>query len=108
IGIGVDLSGLTVDHFWVGLTLLGVGWNFLFIGATTLLTETYRSEERAKVQALNDFCVFTATAAGAFSAGALQFHIGWELMHYGALSLVVAALVALALIRRAARRPAVA
>ncbi len=108
IGVAVDLSGLTVNHFWIGLTLLGVGWNFMFVGATTLLTETYRPDERAKVQALNDFCVFSASATGAFSAGALQFHIGWEMMNYAVLPLVAVALLALLAIRHAARRPAVA
>jgi MFS family permease len=106
--LAVDLSGLTVAHFWTGLTLLGVGWNFMFVGATTLLTQTYRSEERAKVQAVNDLCVFSATALGAFSAGALQFHVGWAAMNWVVVPLIGAAVVALALGRRASRRPAVA
>jgi MFS family permease len=108
IGVAVDLGGLTVDHFWVGLTLLGVGWNFLFIGATSLLTETYRPEERGKVQALNDLCVFSATATGAFSAGALQFHVGWAAMNWGIAPLVLGAVVVLSLVRRPGRRAAVA
>ncbi|HNC05730.1 MAG TPA: hypothetical protein PLS38_05445, partial [Solirubrobacterales bacterium] len=56
--VGVTLAGVSVMHFWAGLLLLGVGWNFLYIGGTTLLTETHRPEERAKVQGGNDFLVF--------------------------------------------------
>jgi MFS family permease len=68
----VNLTGSSVTHFWVGLLFLGISWNFLFIGATTLLTETYLPEERAKTQALNDFAVFTTVAFSSLSAGALQ------------------------------------
>jgi len=106
--LAVDLSGVTVANFWVGLALLGVGWNFMFVGATTLLTETYRPEERAKVQAINDFCVFSATATAAFSAGALQYHVGWQVMNWGVAPLIAATVVGLLLVRRAHRRPAVA
>ena len=106
--LAVDLSGVAVVNFWIGLALLGVGWNFMFVGATTLLTETYRPEERAKVQAINDFCIFSASATAAFSAGALQFHVGWAAMNWGVAPLIGVTLVALLLIRRAARQPAVA
>ncbi|HUA51695.1 MAG TPA: MFS transporter [Candidatus Sulfotelmatobacter sp.] len=106
--LAVDLSGVAVMNFWVGLALLGVGWNFMFVGATTLLTETYRPEERAKVQAINDFCVFSGSATAAFSAGALQFHVGWSAMNWGVVPLITAAFVGLMLVRRAAPRPAVA
>ena len=54
----VALAGTAVGHFWLALILLGVGWNFGFIGATALVTETYRPEEKEKVQALNDFLIF--------------------------------------------------
>ena len=56
--IAIALAGTSVMHFWWALLLLGVGWNFLYIGGTTLLTETYRPEEKAKVQGSNDFLVF--------------------------------------------------
>jgi MFS family permease len=102
--LGIDLAGITVAHFWAGLAVLGVGWNFLFIGATTLLTETYRPDERAKVQAINDFCVFSATALAAFSAGAMQYHVGWAFMNYAIAPLVGVALVGLVLVRRAGPR----
>ncbi len=74
----VNLSGLEVAHFIGGLVLLGVGWNFLFIGGTTLLTETYLPEEKAKVQALNDFSVFGVTVITAFFSGALHSTLGWD------------------------------
>jgi MFS family permease len=108
VGLAADLAGQAVVHFWVGLVLLGVGWNFLFVGATTLLTETYRPEEKAKVQALNDLCVFSVTALAAFSAGALQFHFGWDMVNYGVVPLVVLALVGSLWLRRTAQRPAAA
>ena len=67
--VAVNLAGTEVAHFWAALTLLGVGWNFLFIGGTTLLTETYTESEKAKAQALNDFLVFTVITAASLSAG---------------------------------------
>ena len=58
----VDMTGLTVAHFWSGLVLLGLGWNFSFIGATTMVTQCHRAEERNKVQAFNDFLIFGSMA----------------------------------------------
>jgi MFS family permease len=81
--LAVNLAGSSVFHFWAALLLLGVSWNFLFIGATTLLTETYRPEERAKTQALNDFGVFTTVALSSLSAGALQSRYGWRTVNLG-------------------------
>jgi MFS family permease len=79
----VNLAGSSVFHFWSALLLLGISWNFLFIGATTLLTETYRPEERARTQALNDFAVFTTVALSSLSAGALQSRYGWRTVNLG-------------------------
>lgn len=90
----LNFSGSTVSHFWAALLLLGVGWNFMFIGGTSLLTETYRPEESAKSQALNDFVVFSAAACASFSAGALLHTLGWQLVNYAVLPLIVAALCA--------------
>lgn len=73
----IGLLGLSVAHFWIALVLLGIGWNFGFIGATALVTECYRPEERAKVQAANDFLVFGAVAAASFSSGGLLSAGGW-------------------------------
>jgi len=85
----INLVGTSVWHFWTALVLLGIGWNFLFIGGTTLLTETYRPEERAKTQALNDFMVFSATALASLSAGAMQHAFGWWRVNVGVIPLVL-------------------
>jgi len=87
-----NLSGIELLNFWGGLFAVGVGWNFMFIGGTTLLTETYRTEERSKVQALNDFCVFGTSAAASFLAGYLQSEVGWNAVNW-----VVAAPIVLTL-----------
>jgi MFS family permease len=78
----LGLSGITVWHFWAALALLGVGWNFGFIGATALVTDCYRPEERAKVQAANDFLIFGATATASFSSGTLLNTSGWDLVNW--------------------------
>lgn len=91
---GTDLAGLGFWNFWTGLVLLGLGWNFLYIGATSLLTETYRTEERAKVQGINDFLVFGTVAAASFVSSGLHNAFGWAAVNYGILPLVVLTLVA--------------
>jgi len=73
----VAISGVTVAHFWTALVLLGLGWNFAFIGATTMVTECHRPEERTKVQAFNDFLVFGSMAVSSFSSGQLLETVGW-------------------------------
>jgi MFS family permease len=73
----IGIAGTAIWNFWLGLTLLGVGWNFAFIGATTLVTQCHGPRERNKVQAFNDFLVFGAMAAGSFSSGLLLAHYGW-------------------------------
>jgi MFS family permease len=78
----VGLSGLGLTHFWLSLVLLGVGWNFGFIGATTMVTACHQPNERNKVQALNDFLVFGSVAASSFSAGKLLSVAGWETLNY--------------------------
>ncbi|MCZ6502396.1 MAG: MFS transporter [Gammaproteobacteria bacterium] len=65
-------------HYWWALVLLGIGWNFMFLGGTTLLTQTYRSSERFKVQALNDFIVFSMQAIAALSSGFILVQFGWS------------------------------
>jgi MFS family permease len=74
---GVGISGITLAHFWTGLVLLGVGWNFSFIGATALVTSCYWPNERNRVQAFNDFLVFGSMAVGSFSSGTLLAVFGW-------------------------------
>ena len=65
-------------HFWTALVLLGIGWNFAFIGATTMVTQCHRPQERNKVQAFNDFLVFGSMAVSSFSSGQLLEYFGWQ------------------------------
>ena len=93
---GINLAGIAEANFWAANALLGVGWNFLFVGATTLLTRTYAPEERAKVQALNDFMIFGTATFAAFSSGALLAGFGWttvQLAVMPAVALVAAAIL---------------
>jgi MFS family permease len=77
----VGLSGLTVGHFWTALVLLGLGWNFAFVGATTMVCDCHRPEERNKVQAFNDFLIFGSMAIGSFMSGSMLAHYGWYLVN---------------------------
>ena len=77
----VGLSGITVAHFWTALILLGVGWNFAFVAATTMVTDCHRPEERNKVQAFNDFLIFGSMAIGSFASGSMLAHYGWYLVN---------------------------
>ena len=108
VTIGIALSGVSVAHFWWSLVLLGVGWNFLYIGGTTLLTETYRPEERAKAQGANDQAIFIMMAVSSFSSGLTVTTAGWERVNLFALPLVAAVAVALAwfALRERARKAA--
>ena len=74
----VGLSGITAMHFWATLAILGIGWNFSFVGASALVLETHRPQERNKVQAFNDFLVFGMMAIGSFSSGQLLANYGWS------------------------------
>ena len=73
----VSIAGITLWHFWVGLVLLGVGWNFGFIGATAMVTQCHRPHERNQVQSFNDFLVFGSMAIGSFASGKLLALFGW-------------------------------
>ena len=78
VSIAIALSGVAVANFWWSLVLLGVGWNFLYIGGTTLLTETYRPEERAKAQGANEYAIFAMMALSSFFSGMIVTNAGWE------------------------------
>ena len=104
---GINLAGITEANFWAANALLGVGWNFLFIGGTTLLTTTYRPEERAKVQALNDFMIFGTATLSAFSSGALLAGAGWTAVQLTVMPFVAVAASAILWMRwSTARTPA--
>ena len=92
----VAVSGITFTHFGIALALLGVGWNFGFIGATALLAASHRPEERARVQGLNDFLVFGLVTIASFGSGALMAGIGWEAVNLAALPCLALAALALA------------
>ncbi len=80
--VAIALSGNAFLHFLSGLILLGVGWNFLFIGGTTLLTQAYRPSERAKTQAAHDFVMFAVVSLASFSAGGLLNGFGWAAVNW--------------------------
>jgi len=86
--IVIHLSGIGYLNFLSGLVLVGIGWNFLFTGGTTLLTQTYTPAEKAKVQGLNDFFIWGTISVGAVTSGAVQHSAGWS-----AVNLVMAPLV---------------
>jgi MFS family permease len=94
-GAAVALMGNQYAHFLAALVLIGIGWNFMYTGGTTLLTESYRPAEKARTQGANDAIMFTTMAVSSFSSGALVSSAGWEVMNYCALPLlaVVAAAV---------------
>jgi MFS family permease len=93
--IAIALAGVEVSNFWWSLVLLGVGWNFLYIGATTLLTETYRPEERAKAQGANETAIFVMMALSSFSSGMIVTNAGWDKVNYAAAPLIAVVVAAL-------------
>ena len=103
---GIGLSGITAMHFWATLIVLGVGWNFSFIGASALVLETHRPQERNKVQAFNDFLVFGMMAIGSFSSGQLLANYGWSAVNMVVFPPVVLGLAVLSLASWARRRKA--
>jgi MFS family permease len=97
VGAAVSgLMGIHFENFAIGLILLGLGWNFGYIGGTTMLTETYEPEEKNKAQGLNDFLVFTTTAVTSLMAGKLLAWFGWEGVNFAVFPMVVLALVMIA------------
>jgi MFS family permease len=107
----IGLSGITVLHFWGNLIILGIGWNFGFVGASALVLETHRPQERNKVQAFNDFLIFGTMALGSFSSGQLLAHFGWSavnLVVYPPVLLGLTVLMLASLARRRRRAQAIA
>jgi MFS family permease len=86
--IAVALAGISVAHFWWSLVLVGVGWNFLYIGGTTLLTTTYRPEERAKAQGANDQAIFIMMVLSSVTSGLTVTSAGWEQVNLVAAPLI--------------------
>ncbi|WP_186395843.1 MFS transporter [Stappia sp. TSB10GB4] len=92
----VGLTGLEVTQFWLALILLGVGWNFGFVGASALVLECHRPEEKTRVQSLNDFIVFGTMAFGSFLSGGLLTAYGWNAILWLSFVPLVFAFLALA------------
>ncbi len=103
---GIALSGVSVAHFWWAMFLVGVGWNFLYIGGTALLTDNCRPSEQAKTQGANDTCIFFTLALSSIFSGMLLERNGWETLNYLALPLAAVALGAVLWLMLKRRVPA--
>ena len=102
----IGLTGITAMYFWATLIVLGVGWNFSFVGASALVLETHRPQERNKVQAFNDFLIFGTMAVGSFSSGQLLANYGWSAVNMVVYPPVLLGLTVLTLASFARRRRA--
>lgn len=99
----VGLQGHHIMHYWWSMVLLGVGWNFLFVSGTTMLTQTYQPEERFKSQAVNDFGVFGASAMASLLAGSVLHAMGWEALLMSVIPALLAMLAAVIWLRTGGR-----
>ncbi|MEO8103947.1 MAG: MFS transporter [Betaproteobacteria bacterium] len=102
--LAIALSGVSVAHFWWSLVLLGIGWNFMYVGGSTLLTESYQPVEKARAQGLHDLLVYCTTATSSFSSGLLLKANGWAMLNFAAMPLLLlsaAATIWLVMRRRA-------
>jgi len=96
----IGLQGHSLLHYWWALVLLGVGWNFLYVGGTTLLTYTYSMAERFRAQAVNEFLVFGVSATASLLAGTVMFYFGWTTLMLVPIPILVAVTVALFWVRK--------
>jgi MFS family permease len=106
--IAIAVSGLEFEQFVIALFLLGVGWNFLFTGSTTLSLQTYTAEEKDRAQGALNFFIFATMAVTSFASGVLVTTRGWALLNYGSLlpvAVVGASLIWLSMVQR--HKPAV-
>ena len=106
--IGIALSGIEVMDFWLAMFLLGIGWNFTFTAATSLMTTAYTPAERAKTQGMMNQIVYTVVAIGALSSGALVHFFGWNWVNIGAMPLLLVAAAVMAWYIAVERKTAVA
>ena len=104
----VNLMGIDFMNFFIANVLVGLGWNFTYVGGSTLLTRTYRPEERAKVQASHDFLVYLTTAVAAGLSGLLQAQAGWAVINIAAIPLMLIVATAALWLARRERRAAAA
>ena len=96
----VGLQGHSYMHYWYALVLLGVGWNFLYVGGTSLVTRTYRLEERFRAQAVNEFCVFGTSASASLLAGTIIHLYGWHTLVLAPVPFLLITLAGLFLVRK--------
>lgn len=96
----IGAQGQSITHYWVALALLGVGWNFLYIGGTAMLTLTYSIAERFKAQAVNEFGVFGTSAAASLLAGTVMYYYGWHTLVLLPIPLLLVVGAALIVVRR--------
>lgn len=89
--VAINLAGVDVGHFTAALVLLGIGWNFMFVAATSLLAQAYTASEKAAVQGFNDLVVFSGVAAASLASGALENAIGWSAVNLAVIGPVIAA-----------------
>ena len=99
--MAVNMTGTDITHFWFGLVALGLGWNLMYVGATSLLTDAYRPEERDTAQATNDTLVFATISLATFASGALQNTLGWNAVNAIIAVPLLLSLMALMRFRRA-------
>ncbi|MBD1911821.1 MULTISPECIES: MFS transporter [unclassified Leptolyngbya] len=102
--VGTNLMGDSTSHFHLALTLLGVGWNFMYVSATTLLTETYTPAEKAKTQATHDFLMYTFVAFCTYLSGELLDRFGWVTLNYAAIPALVVAMASVLWLMRQRQR----
>ena len=96
----IGMQGHSFMHYWWALVLLGIGWNFLYVGGTTLLTYTYSMAERFHAQAVNEFLVFCMSAAASLLAGTVMFYFGWRTLMWVPVPVLFAITLALVLVRK--------
>jgi len=96
----VGLQGHSLMHYWWALVLLGVGWNFLYVGGTTLLTYTYSLAERFHAQAINEFAVFGMSATASLLAGTVMFYFGWSTLMMVPIPILIGITIMLLWVRR--------
>ncbi len=105
--LAISLSGISVAHFWWSLVVLGLGWNFMFVGGSALVTEAYQPQEKAKAQGLHDLLVFCTTATSALVSGLLLQANGWNILNYVAMPFLITAAAAIIwlMLKRAQKQP---
>ncbi len=96
----IGLQGNTVLHYWWALLMLGVGWNFLFVGGTTMLTYTYSMAERFRAQAVNEFLVFGTSATASLLAGTVMYFFGWHTLMLIPIPILLIICIALVIVRK--------